>query len=722
MGCHDEAAGAWRASHHDLAMQPATDETVLGDFADATFTYFGRTTRFSRDGDRFLVNTEGADGAEQEFEVRYTFGVTPLQQYLVAYRGERLQALSIAWDSRPAENGGQHWFHLYPDEDIAPGDPLHWTSAVQTWNFQCAACHSTNLRKHYDLGRDTYATTWSDLDVSCEACHGPGSRHVAWAESADRGADVPVVGLPVDLRRRGVWRFEEGATIAHLDSAGTDAQVATCAPCHSRRQLIDENPDPSRALLDQIRPALLDEPLYHADGQIRDEVYVYGSFIQSRMYSQGVTCSDCHDPHTLRVKGEGNALCATCHRSGTYDTPAHHFHQAGSAGARCVECHMPRTTYMVVDPRRDHSLRIPRPDLSVEYGTPNACTQCHVDRSNEWAADAVQRWFDDTSGPPAFAALLARGRDGTAAGDQALMALVGDTVVPGIVRATAIGLLGRRRAPAAAEAVERGSRDPDPLVRFGAARAGDALAPSERLRLLLPALQDSLLAVRLEATRVLASVPPEQMPPGAAPLIDASVDAYIGAVMVNADRPEAHLSVAVVQMDRGRLDAADASLQTALRLDSTFIPGYVNLSELRRLQGRDEEGEAILGTALQRVPGDASALHALGLLLVRQRRYAEAVEALRRAAQTRPEDARFSYVYAIALNSTGAVDQALTVLHDALDRHPNDVDMLVAVASISQDRGDIPGAIRAGRRLVDLRPDNPTFQQYLQTLLDRERQ
>src|SRR6266851_93683 len=194
-GCHIGETNAWRGSHHALAMQIATEATVLGNFADARLEHFGRVATFSRSTDAFLVRTEGADGALDEYEIAYTFGAYPLQQYLIAFPGGRYQALGIAWDSRPMEAGGQRWFPLYPHQKLLANDRLHWTGRDQTWNYMCADCHSTNLQKNYNLATNTYATTWTDVDVSCEACHGPGSRHVAWAKaSARNGADAPATG------------------------------------------------------------------------------------------------------------------------------------------------------------------------------------------------------------------------------------------------------------------------------------------------------------------------------------------------------------------------------------------------------------------------------------------------------------------------------------------------------------------------------------------------
>ncbi|MGH7286891.1 MAG: multiheme c-type cytochrome, partial [Myxococcota bacterium] len=436
-GCHASETQRWHGSQHDQAMQEANAETVLGDFGSTRFEHFGSTSTFFRRDERYFVNTEGPDAARADFEIEYTFGVAPLQQYLVRLPGGRLQALNTAYDTRPRAAGGQRWFHLYPDEAVPAGDVLHWTKPSQNWNAQCAECHSTNLRKGFDLAKDSYATSWSDLDVGCESCHGPGSRHVAWADAAARGdaPDEHDLGLTLRFRESSParWVFAEGASIAHREPPlATQRELETCAPCHARRSTLREGRRAGEPLLDTHRPALLGPGLYEADGQMRDEVYVYGSFVQSRMYTAGVTCSDCHEPHSLALRAEGNALCAQCHRPEVFDAPAHHHHAAGSAGAQCIACHLPARTYMGIDVRHDHSFRVPRPDLSVSIGTPNACNDCHTHRSPRWAADAAKRWFPSgRSGTPHYGVALDAGRRGLPGAEPALAGVAEDPAQPG---------------------------------------------------------------------------------------------------------------------------------------------------------------------------------------------------------------------------------------------------------------------------------------------------
>ncbi|MET0618952.1 MAG: multiheme c-type cytochrome, partial [Thermoanaerobaculia bacterium] len=401
-GCHAAEYERWTGSHHDLAMQEATDETVLGDFGSRTFTHFGVTSTFYKRDGKYFVRTDGPDGKLHEYPIAYTFGVSPLQQYLIPFPGGRYQALNVVWDTRPRKDGGQRWFHLYPKEAVPYDDPLHWTGPYQNWNFMCAECHSTNVKKGFLAAEKRYETTFSEIDVSCEACHGPGSAHVAWAKAVEAGeakkadADKGMAVVLKDPAGKASWIIDPATGLAKRSVPRTSqAEIETCARCHARRSVVAADYVYGQPLLQTHRPALLDEGLYYADGQILDEVYEYGSFLQSKMHAKGVSCSDCHNPHDLKVAGSADRVCAGCHAPEKFDTTAHHFHKADSAGARCTSCHMPTRDYMVVHTRHDHSFRVPRPDLSVAIGIPNACTQCHRDRSDRWAADAAKKWWGD---------------------------------------------------------------------------------------------------------------------------------------------------------------------------------------------------------------------------------------------------------------------------------------------------------------------------------------
>ncbi len=720
--CHPNEMERWQSSDHGRAMQPANHTTVLGDFHHATFEKDGVTsTFFRRDGDYF-VRTDGPDGQLQEYKIAYTFGVDPLQQYLIAFPNGRYQALSIAWDTRPAVAGGQRWFHLYPHEKIDHRDILHWTGPLQNWNFMCADCHSTNLQKNYRAAGDRFKTTWSDINVSCEACHGPGSRHVEWARDAQQGGSYPdpAHGLVVPLKDSsgGAWPFPTGQAIARRNTPlASRLEVETCGRCHARRAQIWGDYQPGQPLADAYRVAFLEEALYHADGQIRDEVYEYGSFLQSRMYQAGVTCSDCHDPHSSRLRAQGNALCAQCHLSSTYDGPQHHFHKAATEAAQCVSCHMSKRFYMVVDGRRDHSFRVPRPDLSAKIGTPNTCTDCHAGRTAQWAADAVAQWY----GPQRragwhYGEAIDAGRHARADAERLLVRAVEDMTIPAIVRATAVSLLPRYLGPPSFRAVETSLRDPDPLVRRAAAAALAAVEPQARVALGVPLLRDPIRTVRLEAVSSLADVQRPFYTPAQWATLEEGLAEYRQAQAFNADRAESHVNLGALDARLGNPEAAEAAYRTALRLQPSFIPAYINFADLYRQQGREDRVAQTLREALQVDSENAATHHALGLSLVRQQRLGDSVPELAKATQLRPDMARYAYVYGVALHEMGQVPQALQVLREAHQRHPGDRDILVALAEYARQAGDRQAAIAWARKLVALSPGDGQARRLLESL------
>ena len=714
--CHAAQVDAWKGSDHDLAMQVADDRTVLGDFAGAKFAYAGTTSTFSRRDGKFIVNTDGPDGKLADFEIKYTFGVRPLQQYLVEFPGGRMQALSIAWDSRPRAQGGQRWFHLYPGQRIKAGDWLHWTAGGQNWNFTCAECHSTNLRKNFDSGAETYATTWSELNVSCEACHGPGANHVDWArKTGDWKAMEASKGLALALdERRGVnWTpVAETGNARRSVPRTSSREVDTCARCHGRASRISDDYVHGKPPLDTHRLATLDPGLYWVDGQMRDEVYDWGSFAQSKMHAQGVTCSDCHDPHSLKLKVPGNAVCAQCHQPAKFDVEQHTHHAAGTAGAACASCHMPTTTYMVIDPRHDHSLRIPRPDLSVQFGTPNACNNCHIKQGPQWAADAIRAWTGKApAGYQQFAAALHASTTGAPGARGALLQLIDDKTQPALVRATAIDRLRPWMTPTLLPAVSRALNDPDASVRLAAVANLAAADQATRVRYLPRMLGDPVRMVRIEAARALAGAPEGGLMPADRPRFEAALAEYAAAQRYNADRPEGRANLGGLHAARGDVASAIAEYRRAIAIDPTFTAAYVNLADLYRVRGAEGEAEIVLREGIAREPSAAALHHALGLVLVRQKKTPEALHELAESVRLAPADARYAYVRAVAVNDSGQPREALELLEKALAQHPHDRDLLSGLAFYSAQAGALEVARSYAQRLAELDPENPEYAQ-----------
>ena len=712
-GCHEAAYQAWRDSHHDLAMQAPTPQTVLGDFRDARFEHFGVLTEFFRRGDAYMVRTEGPDGQRTEYQVAWVFGVYPLQQYLLPLEGGRLQALSVAWDSRPHSEGGQRWYHLYPDEAIGPDDPLHWSGPYHNWNTRCAECHSTDLRKNYDAATRRFATRFAEEHVGCEACHGPGSRHLALARSGRLQAGAQpagAAGFAVDLKARGVWVFPEGEAIARRSTRlDNNLQIDTCARCHARRGALGAYRH-GRPLSDTHRLTLLGDPLYHPDGQILDEVYVYGSFVQSKMHRAGVVCSNCHDPHSNRLRAPGNGVCAQCHQPSTYDTRAHHRHPAASAGARCVNCHMPASTYMGVDARRDHAMRSPRPDLSVMLATPNACNGCHTQQNAQWALDTLRRWgvtLRHTAGHPAVALnALARGDTRDAA---TLVALAADPAAASIWRATA---LERTAAAGAARALELAAellKSRSPLLRISAVRSLRALPIQRRYRVLAPLLSDPVSGVRLAVAMSLAGTPLERIRDAERQALLALFDEYRAVHREHADMPSMNLQLGLFNLARGDLPGAEMAYREALAIDPQWLPARLNLADMLRAAGREDDARAELTRALEAHPQSADALHALGLLEAREGNPQQALRWLGRAAGLSAASAHHRFVFAVARHDFGDLNGALLTLRALHADRPADAAALLALVNYSVEAGAKNAARGYAQKLLRLDPGNAQY-------------
>jgi predicted CXXCH cytochrome family protein len=649
-----------------------------------------------------MARLEGPEGKPADFPVAYTFGVYPLQQYLVPFSGGRYQVLPFAWDARPTQDGGQRWFNLYPGSATAPGDALHWTSYNQTWNSMCADCHSTGLRKGYDRATGAYRTTWSDISVACEACHGPGAKHVAWAEG-ERRPDLPGKGFEVPLNEAGsdgYWGDFDSRGIRRWKGGERRGQIDRCASCHSRRRALQDEA-PGKPLLDTHALALLDDELYYPDGQIKDEVFELGSFLQSRMWHEQVVCTDCHEPHGATLKASANAVCSQCHDAQRFDAPAHHHHAPGTDAAKCTTCHMPSKTYMGVHVRHDHSFRLPAPARAESLGAPDPCTGCHRDRGASWAEAALDRWAGGRhrigSG---FAGALAAGRKRSAGAQTSLVQSAADNGNPPIARASALALLARFPGGAALSALKNGLADPDPLVRLGAVR-GAAPYRDEELRALLSDLvRDPRRAVRLEAARLLAPVPDPAWSAEQRLAVELALDEWLAAEQAAAERPESQFNIGALRAELGKAGDAEAAFKEALAQDPRFTSAALNLADLYRSLNREEESEKVLRDAVALAPDDADAHYALGLALVRRRHRDEALVEIEKAATLKPEDVRFIYTFGLALAESGNQSRALAVLDEAHRRFPDDRDLLVALVALARQAGDVARALQYAQSLA----------------------
>lgn len=687
--CHEKAYEAWKGSNHARAMQAAKDGTVLGDFSGATLVHRGKTWRFFRQGEKFMAHAEGPDGEMGDFEVTYTFGVAPLQQVLVPFPGGRLQVLSAAWDTR-----GKRWFHVDPRGAAPPGDWLHWTRPGQGWNAMCSDCHSTAVRKRYDPEKDAYQTTWSEIMVGCEACHGPGSRHVAWA-------DQPAMGrTPV----------ENAGLVARTARLTPGEMTAQCAPCHSRRAQFADLSAPGGELLDAYLPTLLAPGTFHADGQILDEDFEWHAFTQSKMHASGVRCADCHDVHSGKRHEEGNRLCTRCHRADTYDAATHHFHRAEwkgkkSAGVLCVSCHMPGQDFMVVHFRRDHSMRIPRPDLTASIGVPNACSAagCHADRKISWIQERYDGWYGKKR-KPHYGTVVAAGRAQDPAAEGELARLAADPRFPVVVRATAVDLLAAYPGEAARAAIERALTDPEPLLRVTAVGRMVDVDPGRLARLLGPLLGDPVRAVRAEAAARLAGTPSQRLSEAQRRAFEGALAEYEAGQRYMSDLPSGPYNLGNLYATLGRTADAEKQYRRALAVDDRLVLARANLAMLLAGNGRTEEAERLLREAHAEQPGNAGIAFNLGLLLAERGDRIGAEKVLRLALRSDPRMAQAAFNLAVLVGERNPAEAA-ALARQASALRPGDGRYAWTLGYYQARAGDLKGAAATLEALIAAHPE-----------------
>lgn len=668
-GCHAQQFQDWLGSHHQRAMQPATDETVLADFNDKALASDVETTRFFRRDEGFWINTKNEDGEQQDYRVAYTFGVAPLQQYLIELPDGRLQAHPAAWDVQ-----AKRWFHLYDGNGVDSRHPLHWTKPQQNADFMCIECHTTGFQRGYDAATHTFESQWQAPGVGCQSCHGPASNHLEWANG--RLADDAARGFQQPLLR-----------------SGEAAEPEVCARCHSRRTPLGNGHEHGKPLLDDYLPMTLSADLYEVDGKIKDEVFEYGSFQQSRMHAAGVVCSDCHNPHSAELRAPANAVCTQCHspaatprRSGidasrllakNYDDPAHHHHPPGSAGSQCTSCHMPGKTYMGNDLRRDHSFTSPHPVEARALEHSDACLGCHADRKADELQAAFARWYPDASPRDGgYARALHGARNGLPGAAEGLLQQLARGDLADIRRATLLSELANYPSVDAQRAVMEALSHASPLVRRAAIELLPVLLPPQHQATLYHSFRnDPVRAVRLAVAWQWLQ------------LEDGSIDKRLVEEYENSqntmlDRAEAHYNLAGLYQLTGRRAEVEPALRRALQRDPSFQPARVMLAQWREQAMSDVEGaQALLQEGMARYPQDASLHQAHGLMLVRLGENEKAVKAFRRAHELAPDQADYAYLHAVAVHGNGEEDEAIAILREALAKFPANRQLRLALIS-----------------------------------------
>ncbi|MEO5675872.1 MAG: multiheme c-type cytochrome [Chitinophagales bacterium] len=691
-GCHKKEYDDWKISDHARAMLPANDGSVIGDFEDVSFSADGVKSRFFKEDGKFMVNTQGADGAYHDFEIKYTFGIHPLQQYLIEFPGGRMQTLRASWNAREKK-----WFHLYPSQSLDPHDWLHWSRGAQNWNAMCAGCHSTNLHTSYDASADSFNTTWDIVNVSCEACHGPGKKHAEYVSSDHYRTKEKVSGSYLVLN----------------SNQSAEDQLVSCAPCHSRRMVVDENPFKSLQLLDHYIPEVPHTPMYAADGQIQDEDYEFQSFAQSRMYMHNVKCSNCHNAHSGKLLMAGNALCLQCHDK-TLDSRDHTFHAANTEASECVSCHMPAKTYMVLDVRSDHSMRVPRPDQSVKYNTPNACNNCHAGKSPQWAAAQIVKWFGPNRRYHFSDDLIPGTLGGSAAAGHLQKLARPDTNVPAIIHATALYYMSFSYGEANISALINGLKDPNSLVRYQALSTLKFYPYQQWKADGLPLLSDPVKGVRVAAANLWLEYG-DSMGNNDARAYGSARKELEAFLAMNAAEPSGRVMKADVQSRLKNYTAAEKDYLVALKMDSLLIPARINLSTMYDIEGKKDEALRQLKIASKIDPAHEQVNYYLALMYIEMNDRNAALGYFSKATAT-SENPRVFYNYGLLLEQMKRVNEAEKIYLKglAIDSNDHDLNYIIALFYYNQKRNAdaLPYAIR----LMQMVPRDAGYQQLYEAI------
>ncbi len=656
--CHAKETKLWKGSHHDLAMQIASDSTILGDFNDIKTKIDGVSYFFYKKDKEYYVKIKEVDTSEKEYKITYTFGFTPLQQYLIDFDNGKKQVLRVTWDTIKNK-----WFHQYKGETIQPHDWLHWTNGAQNWNTMCAECHSTNLKKNYFVEKDSFHTTYSSINVSCESCHGPAERHLNWANSKSKSKNTYI-----------------------LNGKTQNEQMNLCAPCHARRVKLTKNLEPGKQFEDQYMVQNLTANYYHGDGQIREEDYVYGSFLQSKMYDEGIKCSDCHDVHSMQLKFKGNKLCLQCHVPADYDNKKHHFHKENTEASQCINCHMTGATYMGNDFRRDHSFRIPRPDQSIKYNTPNACKECHDDKTNQWAANAIKKWYGDKRQEHFSDALLLSTNQNLSLTDrESLDTFINNLQFPEIARATVIENLDYSTNNQF-NALLIALSDSSAIVRYNALLKFRNTAPQDKVAIALKHMNDSIKLVRIGAAQLTIGFDDNTLGEIDKSNFIKSRSELETMLYSNADFSTGRMQLGDYYLQNNDIKTAIKHYEVALQKDSLLIPVYSNLATAYSLN----------------------------------KEFVKANETLDTWILLEPKSSRPHYLKALLSFETNKNEIAIAELNTALKLDPNDTRSLYNLATYYfQDKKDLNLAERNIKRALKIESENQDYK-YLLALIYKD--
>ena len=675
--CHLPEFNEWAASQHAHAnrlVNPLQD----GPAFNPTRTYHEGllTTEVSEKWNRLVVRQTGAEGNPSFHRAVAVIGVGPLIQYLTPFPGGRFQVINPAYDPKKGDR-----FDIYKAEPRGPREWGFWKNGGMNWNSRCAYCHTTGFEKNYTAATDSYASTWKAMGISCEQCHGPLDGHAAKPK------------VPVRLTPR--------------------QDMESCAACHSRREELTGKFHAGEAFDEHFRVALPDlTDLYFPDGQVRDEDFEYGSFLTSKMGHAGISCLDCHNPHSgkLKLPVENNALCLSCHappgQRGAIpipDTTAHSHHKIDSSGNRCVECHMPQTTYMARDPRRDHGFTVPDPQLTKELGIPNSCNRCHADQTTDRAIHWMEEWYKMQRPSRDRARLIARARSGDPTVSQPLMDFFKSEPIPAWRASLVLMLEGREQDPAVQSFLVAAASDASPLVRDAAVRSLAQARPD----VLQKALADLSRGVRISASWHLL-MNRQRIPDGS----KKEIETWLANGSDEAGGAFQQARLAAVEK---RLPDVDRWTSLAVARDPSSGM-FQQAAQLMYQTDRLPQAKSFFDRSVEADPKNSDATYSLALLEAELGNPTRSLELLRKTVSLAPDFGRAWYNLGLAEAAYGDLPASARSLEKAESLMPRSPDPAFALATVQLRMNESAKAVESARRALALAPGHPGAQGILRQL------
>lgn len=713
--CHERFYELWSPSFHGKAMQPVDAAFVRENGLPASGPIAAEGLYYemvTRDSAMLMIEKDG-DKILNTFQIEWSLGGHNVFCFLTPLDKGKFQTIPLAYDMNR-----QTWFN-YPESAIRHfmdeemlDEALPWRDAMYTFNTGCYSCHVSQLSTNFNLESETYQTTWREAGINCETCHGPAGDHIEIFRNLKEGEKPAEVGLIVTTT------FTQ------------EQHNASCAPCHAKMNPITPSYMPGDKYFDNYNITTLEDPDFYADGRDLGENYTMTGWMMNPCLPKSeIHCVTCHTSSGRdRNKNNPNNSCLQCHAEIGTDIEAHTLHQTKD-GLTCLSCHVPKREFVGHFLRSDHSFRPPMPEATIRFGSPNACNQCHTDKSPEWANAIVKKRengnYQETT--LKWAQLIDEARKGEWKNIGMIYSYITEEKENEVVTTSFIRLLVNYNNESKVNILIKALNSNSELVRSAAAAGLSGYTSDEVRSALLKACVDEIRLVRINAVSSLLIFSPESFTNEEQTLIDKAENEYVTSMTARPDNWSNHYNLGIYHQNKGNVNDALYSYETAARLypqslmpliNSSVLYSYIgnpskaeenlklavkhdpkneaanlNLGLLLAEQGKMDEAERALKTVMEVNPGQAVAAYNLSVITA-PRNIQEAVSYAQIAASSMPEDPKYAYTLAFYQLQNNQKKEAVTTLKELIRAHPQHLSAVSFLADIYFRDGNTGEAIK----------------------------